>query len=232
MGGSFTGARKEGMAGKLWQANGGTLFLDEIGDMPFAMQTRLLRVLEDRRVSPLGGGEPVPLDIRVLSATHRDLSERIAERQFREDLFYRLSGLEVRVPSLRERDDKVDVMHTLLAQACPQGPIGLTDAARDRLCAYPWPGNVRQMRSVIRTLVALSERGVITLDDLPDALRDASGLPPVDPPAEAPLEAAERQALRTTLDACQGQVSAAARKLGVSRNTLYRKLKRFGLLRG
>ncbi|MDN4572603.1 sigma-54-dependent Fis family transcriptional regulator [Pandoraea cepalis] len=232
VGGSFTGARKEGMAGKLWQANGGTLFLDEIGDMPFAMQTRLLRVLEDRRVSPLGGGEPVPLDIRVLSATHRDLHERIAERQFREDLFYRLSGLEVRVPSLRERDDKVDVMHTLLAQACPQGPIGLTDAARDRLCAYPWPGNVRQMRSVIRTLVALSERGVITLDDLPDALRDAPGLPPIDPPTEAPLEAAERQALRTTLDACQGQVSAAARKLGVSRNTLYRKLKRFGLLRG
>ncbi|VVE23778.1 Acetoin catabolism regulatory protein [Pandoraea eparura] len=232
VGGSFTGARKEGMAGKLWQANGGTLFLDEIGDMPFAMQTRLLRVLEDRRVSPLGGGEPVPLDIRVLSATHRDLSERIAERQFREDLFYRLSGLEVCVPPLRERDDRRDVMQTLLAQACPQDPIRVTDAARDRLCAYPWPGNVRQMRSVIRTLVALSERGVITLDDLPDALRDAPGRPSVDRPEEAPLEAAERQALRTTLDACQGQVSAAARKLGVSRNTLYRKLKRFGLLRG
>ncbi|MDR3397409.1 MAG: sigma-54-dependent Fis family transcriptional regulator [Pandoraea sp.] len=232
VGGSFTGARKEGMNGKLWQANGGTLFLDEIGDMPFAMQTRLLRVLEDRMVSPLGGGEPVPLDIRILSATHRDLSERITERLFREDLFYRLSGLEVSVPPLRDREDKIDLMQRLLAQACEQGRTTVTDAAQDRLCAYAWPGNVRQMRSVIRTLVALSESGVITPDDLPDELREAQTRVGAQPPVEAPLEAAERQALRATLDACQGQVSAAARKLGVSRNTLYRKLKRFGLLRG
>ncbi len=232
VGGSFTGARKEGMNGKLWQANGGTLFLDEIGDMPFAMQTRLLRVLEDRMVSPLGGGEPVPLDIRILSATHRDLSERIAERQFREDLFYRLSGLQVSVPPLRERADKIDLMQRLLTQACEQDRITVTQAAQDRLCAYAWPGNVRQMRSVIRTLVALNESGVITLDDLPDEVREAKAGVAAEPPMEAPLEAAERQALRSTLDACQGQVSAAARKLGVSRNTLYRKLKRFGLLRG
>ncbi|VVE17830.1 Fis family transcriptional regulator [Pandoraea horticolens] len=232
VGGSFTGARKEGMNGKLWQANGGTLFLDEIGDMPFAMQTRLLRVLEDRMVSPLGGGEPVPLDIRILSATHRDLSERIAERLFREDLFYRLSGLEVGVPPLREREDKIDLIQRLLAQACEQGRITVTDAAQDQLCAYAWPGNVRQMRSVIRTLVALSESGVVTLDDLPDELLDVERVAAEASQTEAPLEAAERQALRATLDACQGQVSAAARKLGVSRNTLYRKLKRFGLLRG
>jgi transcriptional regulator of acetoin/glycerol metabolism len=232
VGGSFTGARKEGMNGKLWQANGGTLFLDEIGDMPFAMQTRLLRVLEDRMVSPLGGGEPVPLDIRILSATHRDLSERIAERQFREDLFYRLSGLQVSVPPLRERADKIDLMQRLLTQACEQDRITVTQAVQDRLCAYAWPGNVRQMRSVIRTLVALNESGVITLDDLPDEVREAKAGVAAEPPMEAPLEAAERQALRSTLDACQGQVSAAARKLGVSRNTLYRKLKRFGLLRG
>ncbi|VVE49788.1 sigma-54-dependent Fis family transcriptional regulator [Pandoraea anhela] len=237
VGGSFTGARKEGMNGKLWQANGGTLFLDEIGDMPFAMQTRLLRVLEDRMVSPLGGGEAVPLDIRVLSATHRDLAERIAERQFREDLFYRLSGLEVTVPPLREREDKLDLIRRLLAQAGANdqhGAIHLTEDAQDGLCRYAWPGNVRQMRSVIRTLAALSENGVVTLDDLPDEVRNAatSDAAPPDDPAEAPLEAAERQALRAALDACQGQVSAAARRLGVSRNTLYRKLRRFGLLRG
>jgi transcriptional regulator of acetoin/glycerol metabolism len=235
VGGSFTGARKEGMNGKLWQANGGTLFLDEIGDMPFAMQTRLLRVLEERMVVPLGGGEPVPLDIRILSATHRDLSERIAERQFREDLFYRLSGLEVNVPPLREREDKIDLIQRLLSQARTDGPIRVTPAVQDRLCAYAWPGNVRQMRSVIRTLVALCESGVVTLEDLPDELREADVSPPgSDAPAasaDAPLELAERQALRAALDACQGQVSAAARKLGVSRNTLYRKLKRFGLLR-
>ncbi|MFJ2994844.1 sigma-54-dependent Fis family transcriptional regulator [Pandoraea sp. NPDC087047] len=244
VGGSFTGARKEGMHGKLWQANGGTLFLDEIGDMPFAMQTRLLRVLEDRMVMPLGGGEPVPLDIRVLSATHRDLSERIAQRQFREDLFYRLSGLEITVPPLREREDKLDLIRRLLAQTRTGTPgqggaVSVTEAAQDRLCTYAWPGNVRQMRSVIRTLVALSENGVITFDDLPNELRDAqvvalmgSSGSSAERPEEAPLDAAERQALRAALDACQGQVSAAARRLGVSRNTLYRKLKRFGLLRG
>ncbi|AKM30228.1 sigma-54-dependent Fis family transcriptional regulator [Pandoraea faecigallinarum] len=263
VGGSFTGARKEGMNGKLWQANGGTLFLDEIGDMPFAMQTRLLRVLEERMVSPLGGGEPMPLDIRVLSATHRDLPARIAEREFREDLFYRLNGLEVSVPPLREREDEVDLIERLLAQAsvqAPDSPTHVTDAARACLCRYTWPGNVRQLRSVIRTLVALSENGVITLDDLPAELREAAMMPPVGGAAdaaggayvgeatgamgttaatkvmeaavEAPLEAAERQALRAALDACHGQVSATARRLGVSRNTLYRKLRRFGLLRG
>ncbi|WP_353192610.1 sigma-54-dependent Fis family transcriptional regulator [Pandoraea pnomenusa] len=236
VGGSFTGARKEGMNGKLWQANGGTLFLDEIGDMPYAMQTRLLRVLEERMVSPLGGGEPVPLDIRVLSATHRDLSERIAERQFREDLFSRLNGLEVIVPPLRARDDKPELISRLLAQVASARRITLTEAALARLCDFAWPGNVRQLRSVIRTLVALADQGVITPDDLPAELRDTqcamSTASPHDRPMEAPLEAAERQALRAALDACQGQVSAAARKLGVSRNTLYRKLRRFGLLRG
>ncbi|VVE58606.1 sigma-54-dependent Fis family transcriptional regulator [Pandoraea iniqua] len=230
VGGSFTGARKEGMSGKLWQANGGTLFLDEIGDMPFAMQTRLLRVLEEREVLPLGGGEPVALDIRVLSATHQDLEARITERQFREDLFYRLSGLAVVVPPLRERDDKLDLIQRLLRQAQTDSRVVVTDAAREALCAFDWPGNVRQMRSVIRTLVALSDDGVITPADLPDEVRQAQAVAS-DAPREAPLEAAERQALRETLDACQGQVSAAARKLGVSRNTLYRKLKRFGLLR-
>ncbi|WP_287497484.1 sigma-54-dependent Fis family transcriptional regulator [Pandoraea sp. CB10b_02] len=235
VGGSFTGARKEGMNGKLWQANGGTLFLDEIGDMPFAMQTRLLRVLEERMVMPLGGGEPVPLDIRVLSATHRDLPARIVERQFREDLFYRLNGLEVSVPPLREREDKRELIFHLLSQTHAQGRIALTHEAQERLCAYAWPGNVRQMRSVIRTLVALCENGVIALGDLPDELRETDtsrlGRDEAARELEAPLEAAERQALRAALDACQGQVSAAARRLGVSRNTLYRKLKRFGLPR-
>jgi transcriptional regulator of acetoin/glycerol metabolism len=158
------------------------------------------------------------------------LEQRIAERQFREDLFYRLSGLAVVVPPLRERDDKVDLIQRLLGQAQAGSSVVVTDAAREALCAFAWPGNVRQMRSVIRTLVALSEDGVITPDDLPDEVREAKAIA-CDVPTEAPLEAAERQALRETLDACQGQVSAAARKLGVSRNTLYRKLKRFGLLR-
>lgn len=227
VGGSFTGARREGKPGKLWLANGGTLFLDEIGDMPFAMQTRLLRVLEERAVAPLGGGEAVPLDIRVLSATHRDLRQRIAEGQFREDLYYRMNGLEAAVPALRERTDLDALMQALLDQAAGAGAMRFSAAAHDALRAYAWPGNVRQMRSVLRSLAALCDTGTIEFDDLPPEVRDAHPAA-----AEAPLDAAERHALRETLERCGGRVSMAARQLGVSRNTLYRKLKRHGLPHG
>lgn len=224
--GSFTGAKKGGMSGKLSQANGGTLFLDEIGDMPFAMQTRLLRVLEERTVSPLGCGEPVALDIRVVSATHRDLKVQIADRQFREDLYYRLAGLEVTIPPLRNREDKVEILQHLLEEANLGEEQFLTNEAKAAMCGYSWPGNVRQMRNMLRTMVALSRGGNITLADLPAEIREQGVRDPC-----SPLDVAERKALCDILDACQGQVSAAARRLGVSRNTLYRKLKRLGLWR-
>ena len=228
-GGSFTGARKEGMRGKLQQADGGTLFLDEIGDMPLALQTRLLRVLEERRVEPIGG-ESQSIDVRVISASHRDLNERVANGEFRQDLFYRLNGLVIELPPLRDRSDKLALLDFLLAEEARGQSARLDDAAREALLAYSWPGNVRQLRNVLRTLCALCENGVISHADLPAEMRHARpALPalPVSKPDQ--LGDAERQALLAVLDAQHWHISHAAEQLGISRNTLYRKLRKHGI---
>ncbi len=235
-GGSFTGARKEGMRGKLQQADGGTLFLDEIGDMPLALQTRLLRVLEERRVVPLGG-EPEDVDVRLISATHRDLAGLVADGRFREDLYYRLNGMVVSLPPLRERSDREELLDYLLAEEARGQRIQLDGEVRQGLLAYRWPGNVRQMRTVLRTLVALCEDGRVGLRDLPADIRQAlAALPPAAaapaPAAGNSLDDAERAALLAALDGQRWHVSRVAEQLGISRNTLYRKLRRHGLVRG
>ena len=171
-GGSFTGARKEGMRGKLQQADGGTLFLDEIGDMPLALQTRLLRVLEDRQVVPIGG-EPESVNVRIISATHRNLLERVQDGSFREDLYYRLNGLEVALPALRERSDKSQLLDFLLAEEAGGETVLIDAPARQALLGFAWPGNVRQLRNVLRTLAALCDGGRIGLEDLPAMIRQA-----------------------------------------------------------
>ncbi|WPO99457.1 sigma-54-dependent Fis family transcriptional regulator [Pseudomonas sp. HR96] len=227
VGGSFTGARKEGMRGKLQQANGGTLLLDEIGDMPLALQARLLRVLEERQVVPLGG-EPVSLDVRIVSASHRDLQERVVDGRFREDLYYRLNGLEIALPPLRERSDRSQLLDFLLARelAGEERRVQLAPAARQRLLDYAWPGNVRQLRTVLRTLVALCEGAMIGVADLPALVRQPAPLAQALP---APLEQAERSALIEVLEQQHWHMTRAAEVLGVSRNTLYRKLRRHGI---
>src|SRR3989344_1083265 len=228
-GGSFTGARKEGMRGKLKQADGGTLFLDEIGDMPLALQTRLLRVLEERRVEPIGG-EAQAIDVRVISASHRDLTQRVASGEFRQDLFYRLNGLVIELPPLRDRSDKLALLDFLLAEEARGQSARLDDAAREALLAYSWPGNGRQLRNVLRTPCALCENGVISHADLPAEMRHARpALPalPVSKPDQ--LGDAERQALLAGLDAQHWHISHAAEQLGISRNTLYRKLRKHGI---
>ncbi|WP_017528959.1 sigma-54-dependent Fis family transcriptional regulator [Pseudomonas fluorescens] len=224
-GGSFTGALKEGMRGKLQQADGGTLFLDEIGDMPFALQTRLLRVLEDRVVVPIGG-EPQAVDVRIISATHRNLLERVRAGSFREDLYYRLNGLEVALPALRERTDKSQLLDFLLAQEADDHPVILASTARETLLAYSWPGNVRQLRMALRTLVALAEDGCITLSDLPASMRTPS-LAPLAAFEGSPLDEAERMTLLTVLEQQRWHMTRTAEQLGVSRNTLYRKLRKY-----
>ena len=230
-GGSFTGARKEGMQGKLQQADGGTLFLDEIGDMPLALQTRLLRVLEDRLVVPLGG-EPQAVNVRIISATHRNLLERVQDGSFREDLYYRLNGLEVGLPPLRERSDKSQLLDFLLAQEANGESVSLDPAARGALLAFAWPGNVRQLRTVLRTLVALCDEGRVGLDDLPAQIRQARPVAAAQAkPVESPLEDAERLALLTALQQQRWHITHTAEQLGVSRNTLYRKLRRHGIAR-
>ncbi|MEH3087256.1 MAG: sigma-54-dependent Fis family transcriptional regulator [Xylophilus ampelinus] len=292
--GAFTGARRRGHAGRIAQAHGGTLFLDEIGDMPLPLQARLLRVLQERAVVPLGGDRPVPVDVAVVCATHRDLRALRAAGGFRDDLYYRLNGLVVRLPPLRDRTDLPALVDRLLAeQAGPGQPAPpRPDAEVDRLFVrHPWPGNLRQLASVLRTAALLAEgEDRIRREHLPEDFLDEAAAP--EPPAACadaaacadgpwragagrgpapagpgaagdadaadaadaegpagmpgmpraghfpPVEAAPPQpaapdlppslhrladqAVAHALDRCGGNVSAAARALGVSRNTVYR----------
>ena len=246
--GAFTGARKEGHAGKILHANGGTLFLDEIGDMPVSLQTRLLRVIEEREVVPLGGEAPVKLDIRLVSATHCDLQARIAQKEFREDLFYRLHGVSITMPPLHTRQDKrALILHLVAQESEGDGAVVLDESLLAALEQHPWPGNIRQLRHVLRSMIALRETNGLTLADLPpgfgghapaagvDVLVDASlaeADAPVDAPPESalnPLESAERAALVQELTRHGWNMSTLARQLKISRNTLYRKLQRLNI---
>jgi transcriptional regulator of acetoin/glycerol metabolism len=225
-GGSFTGARKDGMVGKLEQAHGGILFLDEIADMPLALQTRLLRVLEERQVVPLGSASARALDIRLISASHQDLQTCVADGRLREDLFYRIGGFAVQLPPLRERSDKGSVLDLLLREEAKGSKVRLDPGVRDHLLAYPWPGNVRQLRTTLRTLVALAWEGRITLEDVAELL-------PAVPVAVAqnPLGQSERQTLISLIESEHWHIARVAARLGISRNTLYRKLRQHGIAR-
>jgi transcriptional regulator of acetoin/glycerol metabolism len=228
--GAFTGASREGRRGKMAQASGGTLFLDEIGDMPMALQARLLRVLEAREVIPLGGETPIKINIKLISATHRNLLDLVAEGRFREDLYYRLQGLSLTLPPLRDRQDKCALIQHILALECAQQhAVTLSEAALQVLEAYLWPGNIRQLRNVLRTALALHDGVEIMLHDLPGEIgaSAANAVLPV-PTLRLPhstLEAAERAAILNVLVACRWNVTLAAQQLKISRNTLYRKMK-------
>lgn len=214
--GAFTGARRDGSKGLIVQADGGTLFLDEIGDMPIALQTRLLRVLENREVWPLGALKPAPVDIRLISATHRDLGRMAEEGAFRADLYFRLRGMEVRLPALRERADRDDIIRQIAREEAPN--CRLSPEAWALLSAYPYPGNMRQLRHVLRLAGCTAEDGVITDADL--------DLPPFGGRStETDLAAAERAAIIEALRKHGGRVTEAARALRLSRATLYRKIK-------
>nr|WP_314482231.1 sigma-54-dependent Fis family transcriptional regulator [uncultured Pseudomonas sp.] len=230
--GSFTGADRKGMKGKLEQANGGTLFLDEIGDMPADLQTRLLRVLAERELVPLGASTPLRLDIQVISATHQDLSARIGTHQFREDLYYRLCGMRITLPALRERSDRGQLIEHLLAGLAPG--MQLSEGARASLLAYPWPGNIRQLLNALRQGAALAEGGRIELADLPAELQGAGAKAPrADPDTaylEQTVEVAEADHLLAVLRRTHWNMSAAAQAAGISRSTLYRKMKRHGIV--
>jgi transcriptional regulator of acetoin/glycerol metabolism len=240
--GAFTGASKDGQRGKLLQANSGTLFLDEIGDMPVALQARLLRVLEEREVVPLGGETPVKLDIRLISATHCDLQKKIGFGEFREDLYYRLQGVTLTLPPLRERADRRTLICRLADEESEKGnPVELDADLLSLLERQRWPGNVRQLRHLLRSMIALRETDRLTVRDLPDEYRtrdtaDGAPLPCGDAelaaPVEAclnPLESAERGALLQELQHHEWNLSGVARELGMSRNTLYRKLQRLNI---
>jgi len=222
--GAFTGARKQGSPGLLRQADGGVLFLDEIGDMPLALQPRLLRVLQERELSPLGGGKPVKLDFALVCATHRSLEEAIGEGRFRADLYYRISDHVVRLPPLRECADMRTPIEALWRRIGDGRVLG--EDAIAALANYDWPGNTRQLVACLRTLAALSEPGsLVGIDALPAYLRDiAVPSVPAAAPADAALDAMAIAAMRAALQACGGNVARAAKRLGISRSTLYRRM--------
>ena len=200
-------------------------------------KSSLLRVLAEGEVAPLGAARRQAVDIQVICATHRDLAALVAAGGFREDLYYRLNGMVVSLPPLRERSDREELLDYLLAEEARGQRIQLDGEVRQGLLAYRWPGNVRQMRTVLRTLVALCEDGRVGLRDLPADIRQAlAALPPAAaapaPAAGNSLDDAERAALLAALDGQRWHVSRVAEQLGISRNTLYRKLRRHGLVRG
>jgi transcriptional regulator of acetoin/glycerol metabolism len=228
--GAFTGARKEGMRGKVLQSSGGTLFLDEIGDMPLALQTRLLRVLEEQEVVPLGTEMPVKVDLHVISASHRNVRDMIARGDFREDLYYRLNGITLELPPLAARSDKERLIREFLAaETSDDRPAAIEVAAFQRLLAYHWPGNVRELRNVIRTALAICDGGVVRLSDLPSELRSEAlrhAVPATEPP---PAASTVREEVLRNIRECDGNMSLTAVRLGVSRNTLYRRCKRLDI---
>ncbi|WP_460146211.1 sigma-54-dependent Fis family transcriptional regulator [Pseudomonas sp. H3_H08] len=225
--GAFTGASAKGMQGLLQQADGGTLFLDEIGDMPLALQTRLLRVLAEGEVAPLGASRRKAVDIQVVCATHRDLETLVAAGEFREDLYFRLGGARFQLPPLRERSDRLALINRILAEesALCGGTVQLSAAALEYLLGYHWPGNVRQLRHVLRYACAVCEASVVQLSHLPESLhnRDAADQGP------EPSASPERQALLDALVRHRWKPTAAARALGISRATLYRRVHQHGI---
>ena len=240
--GAFTGARKEGSLGRLREAHGGTLFLDEIGDMPLPMQTRLLRVLQERTVTPVGSGSSVPVDFALVCATHCRLLEAAEQGRFRQDLYYRINGLTVQLPALRERSDFDALTQRLLQDLNPQRDLQLAPELHAPLATYRWPGNLRQLASVLRTACAMLNDDEDTLDwpHMPDDLiaalsPESTERPAACGPALAParpsalletlsLQDLSHAAIQQALQSARGNVSQAARQLGISRQTIYRKL--------
>lgn len=245
VGGAFTGARREGSPGRIREADGGTLFLDEIGDMPLSLQARLLRVLQDKTVVPLGGSKSFPVDFQLVCATHRHLKEAVRAGHFREDLYYRLNGLTVTLPALRERQDFDELVHTTLSRTMHDmgnaRTVTLNPGLMQAMRRYTWPGNLRQLNALLRTMCALLETDESALDwhhlpeDMVSELQEAVRSPEVASPtpastadtfmAEANLKRLSGQAIRHVIDATGGNMSEAARRLGISRNTLYRRIK-------
>jgi transcriptional regulator of acetoin/glycerol metabolism len=243
--GAFTGAVKEGRVGKILQSNGGTLFLDEIGDMPLMLQTRLLRVIEEREVVPLGSDQAIPVSLHVISATHRDIRQMIQDGEFREDLYYRLNGITLHLPLLRDRGDKADLIRTLLQEEnSDQESIEIAEDAFHKLLDCSWPGNIRQLRNALRTASALCRDGIIRLSNLPQEILHTE-MRTITPPsaagnAEAPtatinmpsaaLRDAECAALLRELERMHWNISRTAQALGISRNTLYRKIHKHNIV--
>ena len=239
--GSFTGARNKGRPGLIMQSNRGTLFLDEIGDMPLHLQTRLLRVISEREVVPVGGDRPISVNLTIIAASHRDLRRLIAENAFREDLYYRLCGATLYLPPLRSRTDKEYIINCLLEQeaAISGRNVVLSEDALACLLTYSWPGNIRELRNVICFAIAICDGTTIDVADLPPELGSEntanSDRYHTQPAALGPLDARraatpEADALITVLRRHHWNITLVARELGICRATVYRHMKRYDVI--
>lgn len=236
--GTFTGARKSGMKGKLSQANFGTIFLDEIGDMPIQLQTRLLRTLAEQEVLPLGAEVPEVLNIKVISATHQNLIEQIKNKEFREDFFYRLNGMSLILPALRDRSDKGEVIRCVLqAENTSFEQIQFEPQAYQVLLDYSWPGNIRQLKNVLKYAIAIKDGLTITINDLPEEITSnndfAKSVPVYDDNQFNMANSSNNQeanALLNSLRHHKWNVTGVAEELGTCRSTIYRKMKKFNII--
>lgn len=228
--GAFTGADRD-VPGMLELASGGTLFLDEIGDMPPALQAKLLRALQEQTIRRVGGTTQIPVSLRLLTATHRDLKEMIRNQSFREDLYYRVAAVELRVPTLRERCEDIPLLAQHFLDRLNQqyrASRKLDEVALQALTRHPWPGNVRELEHAVARAFLMAEGDVIEDIPLPDVVAKETvgregGWPVI------PLAEAERRTIRAVLAACGGEKTRTARTLGISRTALYDKLKRLNL---
>jgi DNA-binding NtrC family response regulator len=237
--GAFTGAVADA-PGLFAEADGGTMFLDEIGDVTPAVQSRLLRVLQEHEIRPVGGTEWRKVDVRVIAATNRDLATAVEHGRFREDLYYRLKVVTIHLPPLRERREDVPLLVDFLvrraAAQCGKEVTGVSESALALLTAYRWPGNIRELGHVLERSVALAQHEVLVAEDLPDELRaprpmvvNGSGLPGEQPGDRPTLSELKRRYIQRVLEESHGNVSRAANVLGVDRRSLYRMLQRYGV---
>jgi transcriptional regulator of acetoin/glycerol metabolism len=227
----------ESERGRIMQAHGGTLFLDDVGDLSLELQAQLLHIIEEREITPSGSEVPVKIDVRLITAARGGLQEKVRRGEFREDLFYRLQSLVLALPPLRERRDKAALVRYIFGQEAAATPtVSLSEELIEALCAYAWPGNIRQLRNVLRGMIAMRACDRLDVTNLPSDYGiglPVAGAEPREAPPEAqslnPLEKAERTALLREIDLQHGNISRVAQKLGIGRNTLYRKMRRLGV---
>jgi DNA-binding NtrC family response regulator len=232
--GSFTGAAVD-RKGLFEIADKGTLFLDEIGDMPLNMQAKLLRVIEDGVVVPVGGNKPAVVDVRIISATNHDLTGLVEEKKFRQDLYYRIKGVSISIPPLRQRREDIPLLadYFLKEAAGETGSkvAGISDTVANIFAGYEWPGNIRQLRNTIRTMVVMANRDKLEVQDLPPEINRVRQLPGTQAKisSELPLDEIEKQAIIDTLAKTGNNREKAAKLLGIGERTLYRKIKEYNL---
>jgi transcriptional regulator with PAS, ATPase and Fis domain len=233
--GAFTGAMRS-KPGLFQSASGGTIFLDEIGELPLEMQAKLLRVLQEKEVRPVGSNQKIKVDVRVIAATNRDLESEYRKGTFRKDLYFRLNVVTVYVPTLRERRSDIPMLAGwFLDRYAPGVSIHITQAATKCLLQYEWPGNVRELENCIERAVALGDRKIIDINDLPPSMASVSASAPAEtiPAATSlsstDLEDIERITIQRVFEQVNGDKARARKMLGISRATLYRKLKRYNI---